>query len=234
MGWALQAAFGVPERGLVIQATAPFPRKALESRPLFTAYRMAHLHAKSNLLSLFQAIHNGDIERTSGRYGVAPERTTSPELISNPFAHYLEAFSGASGYPTVRLGRGYARGGVGILGPDSLLSTAKTERWAHVFWLDQRDHVSPGLLATMDRIQQQMFDLPDTVITLHKSTPQSARSSQNNEDPSFSPDGRHIMFISDRTGTKQIYIVNVDGSNERRITTDTANYFRPKWLHKVD
>ncbi len=50
-----------------------------------------------------------------------------------------------------------------------------------------------------------------------------------NEDPTFSPDGRHVMFISDRTGTKQLWIVNSDGSNERRITTDKFNYFKPKW-----
>ena len=51
----------------------------------------------------------------------------------------------------------------------------------------------------------------------------------DNEDPSFSPDGRHIMFTSDRTGKKQIYIINPDGTNERRITSDNANYFKPKW-----
>lgn len=51
----------------------------------------------------------------------------------------------------------------------------------------------------------------------------------NNEDPAFSPDGRHILFISDRTGTKQIYLVNIDGSNERRITYDAKFYSKPKW-----
>ena len=56
----------------------------------------------------------------------------------------------------------------------------------------------------------------------------------NNEDPTFSPDGRHVMFISDRTGKKQVYIVNVDGSNERRITFDRFNYYKPKWSTNID
>ena len=51
----------------------------------------------------------------------------------------------------------------------------------------------------------------------------------NNEDPAYSPDGRHILFVSDRTGRKQLYLVNPDGTNERRITHDSANYEKPKW-----
>lgn len=56
----------------------------------------------------------------------------------------------------------------------------------------------------------------------------------NNEDPTFSPDGRHVMFISDRTGTKQIYMVDADGSNERRLTFDRHNYYKPKWSGNLD
>jgi TolB protein len=51
----------------------------------------------------------------------------------------------------------------------------------------------------------------------------------NNEDPAFSPDGRQVMFISDRVGNKQLYMVNVDGSNERRISYDNKYYSKPKW-----
>jgi TolB protein len=51
----------------------------------------------------------------------------------------------------------------------------------------------------------------------------------NNEDPAFSPDGRHVLFVSDRTGTKQLYLVGVDGTNERRITYDKKFYSKPKW-----
>jgi TolB protein len=56
----------------------------------------------------------------------------------------------------------------------------------------------------------------------------------SNEDPVFSPDGRHVMFTSDRTDTNQIYIVNVDGNNERRITFDRDSYFKPRWSKNFD
>ena len=51
----------------------------------------------------------------------------------------------------------------------------------------------------------------------------------NNESPSFSPDGRRLTFVSDRSGTPQIYTMNVDGSNITRITFDRYSYKNPKW-----
>lgn len=56
----------------------------------------------------------------------------------------------------------------------------------------------------------------------------------SNEEPCFSPDGRHIMFTSDRDGNNQIYIINVDGTNERRITFDKNNYYKPRWSKNID
>ena len=37
-------------------------------------------------------------------------------------------------------------------------------------------------------------------------------------DPSFSPDGSKIVFESDRSGSQQLYVMNADGSNQRRLT----------------
>ena len=51
----------------------------------------------------------------------------------------------------------------------------------------------------------------------------------NNEAPTFAPDGQRVMFVSDRAGNSQLYMVNVDGSNERRITLDSLFYSKPKW-----
>src|SRR4029079_14624062 len=46
---------------------------------------------------------------------------------------------------------------------------------------------------------------------------------------SYSPDGSKIVFESDRSGTQQLYIMDADGSNERRITFSTASYSSPEW-----
>ena len=37
--------------------------------------------------------------------------------------------------------------------------------------------------------------------------------------PAWSPDGRKILFVSDRDGLEAIYVVNADGSRQRRLTS---------------
>ncbi|MEW6570283.1 MAG: Tol-Pal system beta propeller repeat protein TolB [Nitrospirota bacterium] len=51
----------------------------------------------------------------------------------------------------------------------------------------------------------------------------------NNEDPSFSPDGRFITFSSDRHGTKGIYIMRANGESQTRITPPNLKAFSPRW-----
>ena len=66
------------------------------------------------------------------------------------------------------------------------------------------------------------------MIRLTKATKPNGRAA-NNESPAFSPDGRHILFVSDRTGNKQLFIVSVEGKYEHRITFDKYHYDHPTW-----
>ena len=50
----------------------------------------------------------------------------------------------------------------------------------------------------------------------------------SNESPHWSPDGRHIVFQSTRSGSKQIFIMNADGKNVRQITAYGINE-SPAW-----
>lgn len=51
-----------------------------------------------------------------------------------------------------------------------------------------------------------------------------------NTSPSFSPHGNRIVFLSDRGGSPQIYIMNADGSGQRRISYNIGSYnTSPAW-----
>ena len=47
--------------------------------------------------------------------------------------------------------------------------------------------------------------------------------------PAFSPDGRRIAFVSNRDQDNQIYVMNADGSGQRRLTRRPGNDFAPAW-----
>ena len=52
--------------------------------------------------------------------------------------------------------------------------------------------------------------------------------------PTFSPDGKQIAFESDRGGTQQIYVMNSDGSNQRRISFGEGSHSTPVWSPRGD
>ncbi len=43
------------------------------------------------------------------------------------------------------------------------------------------------------------------------------------------PQPQRIAFVSNRHGRHQIYIMNADGSNPKRLTNDNADDFGPDW-----
>ncbi|MFP4440865.1 MAG: LpqB family beta-propeller domain-containing protein [Chloroflexaceae bacterium] len=57
----------------------------------------------------------------------------------------------------------------------------------------------------------------------------SAVGSANNMAPAWSPDGTRIAFVSERTGTREIYVANADGSRPQRLTYDNIDDSNPVW-----
>lgn len=57
------------------------------------------------------------------------------------------------------------------------------------------------------------------------------RDAGRNERPSWAPDGRHIVFESTRTGTRQIWSMLADGSEARQLTTQGQSE-SPNWSPK--
>jgi Tol biopolymer transport system component len=48
-------------------------------------------------------------------------------------------------------------------------------------------------------------------------------------DPAYSPDGTEIAFASNRAGTLDIYVMDADGTNTRRLTSTSRNDGQPTW-----
>jgi TolB protein len=57
------------------------------------------------------------------------------------------------------------------------------------------------------------------------------RDSERNERPSWAPDGRHIVFESTRSGTRQIWTMLADGSQPHQLTM-TGHNESPNWSPK--
>jgi len=57
------------------------------------------------------------------------------------------------------------------------------------------------------------------------------RDSGRNERPSWAPDGRHLVFESTRSGTRQIWTMLADGSQPHQLTTSGHNE-SPNWSPK--
>lgn len=57
------------------------------------------------------------------------------------------------------------------------------------------------------------------------------RDAARNERPSWAPDGRHIVFESTRTGTRQIWTMIADGTEARQLTKEGQNE-SPNWSPK--
>lgn len=63
-------------------------------------------------------------------------------------------------------------------------------------------------------------------------------STAGDYEAAWSPDGEHIAFVTNRDGNKELYVMDVDGQNQRRVTLDTvspaASDSHPDWRPSTD
>jgi TolB protein len=61
-----------------------------------------------------------------------------------------------------------------------------------------------------------------------RSYTQLTHSEGRNENPSWAPDGKHLVFMSTRTGSPQIWSMLADGTAPKQLTTQGSNW-TPVW-----
>jgi TolB protein len=86
------------------------------------------------------------------------------------------------------------------------------------------------LLAFSWRRPDDNYDIYLMDIVTHQLL-QLTRDAGRNERPCWAPDGRHLVFESTRTGTRQIWSMLADGSEARQLTTAGQNE-SPSWSAK--
>ena len=82
--------------------------------------------------------------------------------------------------------------------------------------------------------QTILFDLLGDLYTVPRSGGQATRLTGGpalDLQPVFSPDGSRILFVSDRSGNENLWMVDADGSNARSVTTERGDFqFQdPEW-----
>ena len=58
---------------------------------------------------------------------------------------------------------------------------------------------------------------------------QLTNSKGNNMSPKLSPNGKHIVFLSNRDGNQEVYTMNIDGTSQRRMTFNQSKSWDPAW-----
>ena len=51
----------------------------------------------------------------------------------------------------------------------------------------------------------------------------------DDRDPSWSPDGKRIAFVSERDGNREIYVMNADGGKPKNLTKNPLDDRYPSW-----
>ncbi len=83
-----------------------------------------------------------------------------------------------------------------------------------------------------------VFDLVGDLYTLPIAGGQANRITSGpayDSQPSFSPDGKYIAFVSDRDGADNVWFAKADGTAARQLTRDrNAEYASPTWTQGSD
>ncbi|MCL2390208.1 MAG: Tol-Pal system beta propeller repeat protein TolB [Endomicrobia bacterium] len=90
-------------------------------------------------------------------------------------------------------------------------------------WSPRGDKIVFTMRQPKGNFDLYVYDLPTTKIT------KITNNQRNNENPSWSPDGRFVAFSSTRSGKNEIYIMAIDGSGTRKLAEIPGNSYTPAW-----
>ena len=84
------------------------------------------------------------------------------------------------------------------------------------------------LIAFSGRDEHRTFDLYTVAVEGGKVT-RLTQNSGTNEKPAWAPNGRYLLFSSTRSGKRQLWVMQPDGSNPRAVTSEHLGASDPAW-----
>ena len=84
------------------------------------------------------------------------------------------------------------------------------------------------LIAFSGRDEHRVFDLYTVAVDTGKVT-RLTQNAGTNEKPAWAPNGRYLIFSSTRSGHRQLWTIQPDGSNPRQITNEKGGASDPAW-----
>jgi TolB protein len=90
-------------------------------------------------------------------------------------------------------------------------------------WSPRGDKIAFTMKQARGNYDLCIYDLPSTKVT------RLTYNQRNNENPTWSPDGRFLTFYSNRSGRGEIYIIAIDGSGTRKLVEIPGTSYTPSW-----
>ncbi|MDR1926264.1 MAG: Tol-Pal system beta propeller repeat protein TolB [Endomicrobium sp.] len=90
-------------------------------------------------------------------------------------------------------------------------------------WSPRGDKIVFTMRQARGNYDLYVYDLPTAKIT------KLTNNQKNNENPTWSPDGRFVAFYSNRSGKGEIYITAIDGSGTRKLVEMPGASYTPAW-----
>jgi TolB protein len=94
---------------------------------------------------------------------------------------------------------------------------------------DEATWASDGVRVAYTTLIEGLFQI--AILDMRTNTRSVVAGPGNNESPCWSPDGTVLAFVSNRTGTKQIFVTDPLG-RPRQITNE-GNNVQPAWVAQV-
>jgi TolB protein len=66
------------------------------------------------------------------------------------------------------------------------------------------------------------------------SSPQTITAQGSNENPSWGPDGRYLVFSSTRTGRRKVFLADRDGRTQKQLTSGGGDDTSPAWSARLE